>query len=61
MGPVQNIRSVQVSGSGKTIVHLKVNGLSYYLDIEPRTLLDTLRTELGLTGTKKVCGSVRCL
>jgi aerobic-type carbon monoxide dehydrogenase small subunit (CoxS/CutS family) len=35
---------------------LEVNGRSYEVDVEPRTLLsDLLRHELGLTGTKVGC------
>ena len=42
-------------------VHLTVNGSDHYLLIEPRhTLLDTLREDLRLTGTKKVCDMGNC-
>ena len=40
----------------KHIVNLTVNGNSYELAVNPgTTLLDLLRDELGLTGTKKGC------
>ncbi len=42
-------------------VSLEVNGHCYDLDIEPhRTLLDVLREELGLTGTKANCLEAEC-
>jgi xanthine dehydrogenase YagT iron-sulfur-binding subunit len=42
-------------------VTLSVNGSRYPLLIEPRrTLLDALRHDLGLTGTKKVCDVGDC-
>jgi aerobic-type carbon monoxide dehydrogenase small subunit (CoxS/CutS family) len=42
-------------------MHLRVNGQSF--DIDPpvgRTLAETLRDELGLTGTKVACGEGHC-
>ncbi len=42
-------------------VTLRVNGSEHHLLVEPRhTLLDTLREDLRLTGTKKVCDSGNC-
>jgi carbon-monoxide dehydrogenase small subunit len=42
-------------------VALKVNGTDYRLSIEPRrTLLEVLRENLGLTGTKKSCNEGNC-
>jgi xanthine dehydrogenase YagT iron-sulfur-binding subunit len=42
-------------------VTLAVNGSRYPLMIEPRrTLLDALRVDLALTGTKKVCDAGDC-
>jgi aerobic-type carbon monoxide dehydrogenase small subunit (CoxS/CutS family) len=50
-----------VRGSGKVPVTLNVNGSSYTLEIEPRrTLLDALRFDLNMTGSKKVCGMGEC-
>ena len=41
--------------------NIKINGKSYNLDLDPRaTLLDTLRENLGLTGTKKGCNHGSC-
>ena len=40
---------------------LKVNGTNYRLSIEPRrTLVEVLRENLGLTGTKKSCNEGDC-
>jgi len=42
-------------------VTLSINGSRYQLLVEPRrTLLDALRHDLGLTGTKKVCDVGDC-
>lgn len=45
----------------KKEVTLIVNGEEREVRVEPRqTLLDTLRNDLGLTGTKEGCGSGNC-
>jgi carbon-monoxide dehydrogenase small subunit len=45
----------------KKIISLTVNGVTHELAIEPRrTLLELLRDDLGLTGTKKGCGIGDC-
>ena len=45
----------------KTPITLTVNGQSWELMVEPRrTLLDALRYDLGLTGTKEACGNGNC-
>lgn len=50
-----------VRGPGKVGVRLNVNGQVFLLDVEPRrTLLDTLREDLNLTGTKKGCDMGEC-
>src|SRR5208283_4171344 len=50
-----------VRGPDKVLVTLNVNGRSYTLEIEPRrTLLDTLRYDLNMTGSKKVCDMGEC-
>jgi xanthine dehydrogenase YagT iron-sulfur-binding subunit len=44
-----------------TKITLQVNGVAHQLDVEPRvTLLDALREQLGLTGTKKGCDHGQC-
>ncbi|MGH7088245.1 MAG: (2Fe-2S)-binding protein [Stellaceae bacterium] len=51
------------AGLGGDLVPLKltVNGRACTLAVEPRlTLLDALRDELGLTGTKKACDRGEC-
>jgi carbon-monoxide dehydrogenase small subunit len=42
-------------------INISVNGEEYYLEVKPnRVLLDVLREDLGLTGTKKGCGLGKC-
>ncbi len=49
------------SEAGRLTVALIVNGTEHPLLIEPRrTLLDALRDDLALTGTKKVCDMGDC-
>ena len=46
---------------GETIIKLKINGQEKTLAIEPRvTLLEALRENLGLTGSKKGCDHGQC-
>ncbi|MFW5688423.1 MAG: (2Fe-2S)-binding protein [Spirochaetota bacterium] len=48
-------------GPARVAVSLTVNGKNHDILIEPRTtLLDALRQELVLTGTKRVCNSGAC-
>jgi xanthine dehydrogenase YagT iron-sulfur-binding subunit len=50
-----------VRGPGKVPVELIVNGQTYKISAEPRrTLLDALRKDCGLTGTKKSCDEGTC-
>ncbi len=45
----------------KKLISLTVNGVTHDLAVEPRrTLLELLRDDLGLTGTKKGCGIGDC-
>ncbi len=49
------------AGEGTIPVTLHVNGQTLALNLEPRvTLLDALREQAGLTGTKKGCGHGSC-
>jgi len=42
-------------------MRIRVNGQDYEITVEPgRTLLDVLRYQLGLTGTKEGCGTGSC-
>lgn len=42
-------------------LEIEINGKAYSLSVEPRTtLLDLLREQLGLTGTKKGCDHGQC-
>lgn len=42
-------------------IHIEINGVNHHLSIEPRvTLLDLLREQLTLTGTKKGCDQGQC-
>ncbi len=54
------VASAQTKG-GKTLVTLGVNGQPQTFAVESRrVLLDALRHDLGLTGTKKVCTMGNC-
>jgi xanthine dehydrogenase YagT iron-sulfur-binding subunit len=52
---------VPVYGPGKTPVALTVNGKKLTAELEPRvTLLDALRDNFDLTGSKRVCDRAEC-
>ncbi len=60
---VQLAEEAELSGSGvfKHSVTLKVNGKIHNIEVDTRaTLLDTLREELQLFGTKKGCDHGQC-
>jgi carbon-monoxide dehydrogenase small subunit len=45
----------------KKIVNLTINGQPYEVAVKPRTtLVELLRYEIGLTGTKRACNSGAC-
>ena len=45
----------------KKLITITVNGVSHELAVEPRrTLLEVVREDLGLTGSKKGCGIGDC-
>jgi aerobic carbon-monoxide dehydrogenase small subunit len=45
----------------KKELNMKVNGMEYNLLVEPQqTLLDVIRHDLGLLGTKSACGMGEC-
>lgn len=57
----QSGAGTQILGPGPVAVTLQVNGKTHRLQLEPRvTLLDALRNQLDLTGSKKVCDRGNC-
>lgn len=53
--------TVRTQGPGPVGIKLLVNGKTREISVEPRrTLLDALRTDIDLTGTKKVCDRGTC-
>ena len=61
MPPITSAGRAVLRGPGATDVALTVNGASVTVRGAPRrTLLDTLRESLALTGTKKVCDEGTC-
>ncbi len=57
----KTLPKAHVRGPEKCDIQLRVNGQIVKLWVEPRrTLLDALRIDLGLTGTKKVCDEGQC-
>ena len=54
-------QDVKVFGPGKVPITLNINQKRYTAEVEPRmTLLDTLRADLELTGSKRVCDRGTC-
>jgi aerobic-type carbon monoxide dehydrogenase small subunit (CoxS/CutS family) len=59
--PSPELSDGTLAGPGKVAIRLLVNGTNYELYAEPRrTLLDALRLDLGLMGTKKGCDQGQC-
>lgn len=59
-GPA-SVRSTATAGAHRSRVELHVNGRDYVLDLDNRvTLLDVLREQLDLTGSKKGCDHGQC-
>jgi xanthine dehydrogenase YagT iron-sulfur-binding subunit len=57
----QTLAAVPQTVSEKVAVRLRVNGSNYGLRLDPRvSLLDLLREQLDLTGTKKGCNHGQC-
>jgi len=51
----------QILGPGEVPITLKINGAPRKLSVEPRvTLLDALRNNLDITGSKRVCDRGTC-
>src|SRR5688572_6944361 len=61
LSPTSQKDELQTDSPRPQLVSLSVNGIDYALAVETRhTLLDTLRHDLHLTGTKKVCDMGDC-
>jgi len=61
LSPVNQAPDMDVKVAQPLLVKLHVNGIEHAVAIEARhTLLDTLRHDLHLTGTKKVCDMGDC-
>jgi aerobic-type carbon monoxide dehydrogenase small subunit (CoxS/CutS family) len=52
---------MQVAPMKKELIELRINGRTHELAIEPnKLLLDLLRQDLGLTGSKRACDDSSC-
>jgi xanthine dehydrogenase YagT iron-sulfur-binding subunit len=61
MSETENTARASAEGLERTPLTLAVNGQIRSITVEPRmTLLDALREELALTGTKKACDRGEC-
>ncbi len=59
--PASGATMVTVAGPRPVPVQLQINRSVYRLNLDPRrSLLDALRIDLGLTGTKRVCNLGEC-
>lgn len=60
-GLARSEAGTQILGPDKVSIRLSINGNLRILQAEPRvTLLDAMRDELGVTGSKKVCDRGTC-
>jgi xanthine dehydrogenase YagT iron-sulfur-binding subunit len=62
-GRVKHLKRLEIDirGPGRVPVRLIINGRRYQISVEPRrTLLDALRKDCGLLGTKKSCDEGTC-
>src|SRR5207245_1755849 len=62
MAELKSVIELTETDSSSTVeIGLQINGATYTLQIEPRvSLLDALRENLSLTGTKKGCNQGAC-
>jgi xanthine dehydrogenase YagT iron-sulfur-binding subunit len=63
LGPAATAEAqgVKPVGPGPVPIQLNINGRVHKLEVEPRvTLLDAVRTRLGITGVKRVCDRGAC-
>ena len=61
LGQAQLQVDEEISGRPRLPIKLRVNGRTFRVSVEPRwTLLDVLRNQLDLTGTKRVCDRGEC-
>src|SRR5512144_571474 len=61
LGQDAKASAVRTQGPGPVTITLLVNGAKREVSVEPRkTLLDTLRTDIDLTGAKRVCDRGTC-
>ncbi|HUJ89288.1 MAG TPA: 2Fe-2S iron-sulfur cluster-binding protein [Syntrophorhabdales bacterium] len=60
-GPKAEAEAAPPKGIREAVIQTEINGRVYRLAVKTHwTLLDVLRTELGLTGTKKSCDRGSC-
>src|SRR6266702_6655201 len=58
---IRNLHACRSENLKKELISLRVNGRTHELAIEPsKLLLDTLREDLGLTGSKRGCDDSSC-
>jgi xanthine dehydrogenase YagT iron-sulfur-binding subunit len=61
LGHAQLQLEEEINGHERVPIRLRVNGRTFRVNVEPRwTLLDVLRNQLDLTGTKRVCDRGEC-